>query len=175
MFRRLFGRAAPPQPETASWWREANALAAAPDAGRIEALRQTMCDPGTTPDIAEEQLEMIEGLERVHALGLLLALPVVATQHRVIGQATCHFLAPASLIDQVDASGKVFVTSDALVFVAGGVKQWPWHGISSVTRIERDVAVGLRGRSEVARLRLNTTGDALVVVALADRLRANRP
>lgn len=178
MFRRLFGRAAPPQPDTAAWWHEANALAESPDAGRIDALRVAMCDPATAPDIAEEQLEMIEGLERVHALVLLPALPIVATQHRVIGQATCHFLAPASLIDQVDAPGKVFATNSALVFAsgaAGAVKQWPWHAIAAVARAQRDVVIDLRGQPSAARLRMNTTGDALVVVALARRLRANRP
>lgn len=175
MFRRLFGRAAPPQPDTTAWWREANALADAPDAARISALRDGICDPGAAPDIAEEQVEMIEGLERVHALHLLPLLPVVATQHRVIGQATCHFLAPASLIDQVDSSGKVFATSSALVFAAGAVKQWPWHTVSAVSRAERDVVIDLRGQPAAARLRMNTSGDALVVVALARRLRPNRP
>lgn len=178
MFRRLFGRAAPPQPDTAAWWREASTLAESPDASRIDALRVAMCDPGAAPDIAEEQLEMIEGLERVYALGLLPALPVVATQHRVIGQATCHFIAPGSLIDQVDAPGKVFATNTALVFAsgaAGAVKQWPWHAISAVTRVQRDVVIDFRGQPSAARLRMNTSGDALVVVALAERLRPNRP
>jgi hypothetical protein len=178
MFRRLFGRAAPPQPDSAAWWREANALAESPDAVRIEALRIAMCDPDEAPDIAEDQLEMIEGLERVHALRLLPALPVVATQHRVIGQATCHFLAPGSLIDPVDASGKVFATNAALVFApgaAGAVKVWPWHTIAAVSRVERDVVVDLRGQPAAARLRMNTSGDALVMVALAERLRPNRP
>ena len=178
MFRRLFGRAAPPQPDTAAWWHEANALAQSPDVDRINALRTAICDAVSAPDIAEEQLEMIEGLERAHALSRLPALPVVATQHRVIGQATCHFLAPASLIDQVDVSGKLFATGTALVFApgaAGAVKQWPWHSVSAVARVARDVVIDQRGQPSAARLRMNTMGDALVAVALAERLRPNRP
>lgn len=175
MFRRLFWRSAPPQPERSAWWREADALAASPDASRIAALKATMTPLEESPDIAESQAEMIDGLERMEALLRAPALPVVTTQHRVIAQAPCHFLAPASLVDQVDASGKLFATAERLVFAAGVVRQWPWHTISSVTRVERDVVIDLRGRPGAARLRTNTYGDALVLVALAGRLGANRP
>lgn len=175
MFRRLFGRAAPPQPDTTTWWREAEALAERPDATRIAALKALMIPSEESPDIAESQAEMIEGLERLEALLRAPTLPIITTQHRVIAQAPCHFLAPASLVDQVDASGKLFATSDRLVFAAGVVRQWPWHTVSAVTRLERDVVIDLRGRPDAARLRTNTYGDALVLVALAGRLRANRP
>jgi hypothetical protein len=40
--------------------------------------------------------------------------------------------------------------------------------------VERDVMIDLRGRPAAARLRTNTYGDALRLVALAERLRANR-
>lgn len=179
MFRRLFGRAAPPQPDTAAWWREADALAASADPERIAAgiaaLRARMTPPEQSPDIAESQAEMIDALERLVALLGAPALPVVVTQHRVIAQAPCHFLTPASLVDQVDASGKLFATAERLVFAAGAVRQWPWHTISAITRQERDVVIDLRGRPAAARLRTNTYGDALVLVALAGRLGANRP
>ncbi len=125
--------------------------------------------------MAESQEEMLEGLERLLALVQAPALPVVATQHRVIGQAVCHFLAPASLIDQVDAGGKLFVTSERLVFAAGTVQKWPWHAITAISRAERDVVIDLRGHPSAVRLRPNSYGDALLVVAVAERLRANRP
>lgn len=175
MFRRLFGRTAPPQPDTSAWWHEADALAESPDANRIAALKALMVPPEESPDIAESQAEMIEGLERMETILRAPALPVIATQHRVIAQAPCHFLAPASLVDQVDAAGKLFATSDRLVFAAGVVRQWPWHTMSAVTRLERDVLIDLRGRPAAARLRTNTYGDALVLVALAGRLGVNRP
>jgi hypothetical protein len=175
MFRRLFGRAAPPQPDTSAWWHEANALAATPDPERTATLRAQMSDPLEAPDVAECQEEMLEGLEQLQALIEAPALPVVVTQHRVIGNEVCHFLAPASLIGDVDAAGKLFATAARLVFAAGGVRQWPWHAITAVTRVERDAVLGVRGQPEAARLRLNTYGDALQIVALAERLRTNRP
>ena len=174
MFRRLLARVAPPQPDTSAWWREANALAGRPVADRLAALRAQTIDAGKAPDIAELQDEMIDGLERLLALAGEPVLPVIATQHRVIGDEVCHFIAPVSLIEQVDASGKLFATAQRLVFAAGTVRQWPWHALASITRVERDVVIDLRGRPETARLRTNTYGDALLLIALAERLRANR-
>lgn len=174
MFRRLLGRVAPAQPDTSGWWREANALAAAPDAERLAALRAQIADARNTPDTAELQEEMIDGLERLLALAGEPALPVFATQHRVIGNEACHFIAPVSLIEEVDVAGKLFATGERLVFAAGTVRQWPWHAISAIARVERDVVIDLRGRPSAARLRTNTYGDALMLVALAHRLRINR-
>lgn len=174
MFRRLFGRVAPPQPDTSAWWSEANALAGRPDADRLAALRTQVADAGTAPDIAELQHEMIDGLERVMALVGDPALPVLATQHRVIGHEVCHFIAPVSLIEEVDVSGKLFATAERIVFAAGTVRQWPWHAVAALRRVERDVVIDLRGRPAAARLRTNTYGDALLLVALAERLRVNR-
>src|SRR5687767_5877660 len=99
MFRRLLGRVAPAQPDTSAWWREANALAESPDAGRIATLRAQIADAVKAPDAAELQEEMIEGLERLLALAQQTVLPVIATQHRVIGNELCHFIAPVSLIE----------------------------------------------------------------------------
>jgi len=174
MFRRLFGRVAPPQPDTSGWWSEANALAARPDAERIGALREQVADAASAPDIAELQEEMIDGLERLLALARESVLPVISSQHRVIGSEVCHFITSVSLIEEVDSSGKLFATAGRLVFAAGAVRQWPWHAIAGVTRVERDVVIDLRARPAAARLRANTYGDALLIVALADRLRANR-
>jgi hypothetical protein len=174
MFRRLLGRFASVQPDTSGWWREANALATTPDAGRLAALRAQVIEPGKAPDQAELQEEMIDGLERLLALAREPALPVVATQHRVIGNEVCHFIAPVSLIEEVDAGGKLFATSERLVFAAGTVRQWPWHALAAITRVERDVVIDLRGRPAAARLRANTYGDAMLLLALSERLRANR-
>lgn len=174
MFRRLLGRVAPAQPDTSSWWREANALAASPDAERLAALRAQVTDARTNPDTAELQEEMIDGLERLLALAGERALPVFATQHRVIGSEVCHFIAPVSLIEDVDVAGKLFATAERLVFAAGSVRQWPWHAMAAITRVERDLVIDLRGRPSAARLRTNTYGDALLLVALAERLRTNR-
>lgn len=175
MFRRLLARVTrPQQPDTSAWWIEANALATTPDAGAVAALKSRVIDAATAPDEAELQDEMIDGLERLIGFLSEPSLPVVATQHRVIGTEVCHFIVPVSLIQEVDAAGKLFATAGRLVFAAGTVKQWPWHSVASVTREERDVVIDLRGRPAAARLRANTYGDAIVLVALAGRLRTNR-
>lgn len=173
MFRRLFSRQ-PPQPDVTAWWREANALALTPTAEAVAALKASALPMTEAPDLAEAQQEMLEGLEALLQLSAAASLPVVDTQHRVIGADRCHYLAPASLVDQVDAGGKLFVTSARLVFAAGAVHSWPWHQMARLTRQERDVIVELRGRDPV-QLRLNTYEGALIVCALAGTLRANRP
>jgi hypothetical protein len=169
----LFRRRESAQPDVSEWWRSANALTTAPTGEAISALKATALSADAAPDLAEAQHEMLEGLEALldfrHA-----DLPVLDTQHRVIGADTCHFIAPASLIDQVDSGGKVFVTSARVIFVGGTVLSWPWHQIAGVQRRERDINITLKGRAPVG-LRLNTYEGALVIAALIGRLTSNRP
>ena len=169
----LFRRRESAQPDVSEWWRTANALASAPTVQGIHALKASIVSGDVVPDMAEAQDEMPEGLEALVALSQS-DLPVLDTQHRVIGTDTCHYIAPASLIDQVDAGGKVFVTSARMIFASGTVLSWPWHQIATVQRQERDLLVDLKGRPGV-RLRLNTYEAALVIAALVGRLTTNRP
>lgn len=124
-------------------------------------------------DLAEAEQEMREGLEALEAFQRS-DLPVLHTQHRVIGSDACHYMAPASLIAEVDAGGKVFVTSAKIIFASGSVMSWPWHLITRIRREERDLVIDLKGRPAV-RLRVNTYGDALLIEALFVRLTSNRP
>lgn len=139
----------------------------------VASLKAAVVSADEAPDVAEAQTEMIEGLETLVQL-TRSPLPVLETQHRVIGSDVCHYMAPASLIAQVDAGGKVFVTSARIIFAAGTVTSWPWHQVASLTRDERDLLIDLKGRPGV-RLRLNTYEGALVIAALAGRLSSNRP
>lgn len=162
-------RRAPAAPDVTAWWSTANALAeSSPSADDLAALRATMVPVAEAPDLAEAQEEMLDGLEAL-ARATFDPLPRVATQHRVIGADVCHYLTPASLVDQVDAGGKLFVTSARLVFAGGGVQAWAWHLVARVQRVERDVLVELKGRPPV-QLRLNSYEDALMIRALAGRL-----
>ena len=124
-------------------------------------------------DLAEAEQEMREGLEALAAFERS-DLPVLHTQHRVIGSDACHYMAPASVIAEVDAGGKVFVTSAKIIFASGSVMSWPWHLITRIRREERDLVIDLKGRPAV-RLRVNTYGDALLIEALFVRLTSNRP
>lgn len=165
----LFRRRTTAPPEVTEWWQSANALTTAPTVDGVAALKASIVSDEEAPDVADAQREMVEGLEALLALPPE-GLPVLTTQHRVIGGDACHYLTPASLGDQVDGGGKLFVTSTRLVFAGGGVQTWPWHLVTRVDRVERDLVVALKGRPPV-RLRLNTYEDALVVCALATRLR----
>lgn len=113
---------------------------------------------------------MIEGLEALLRLSAG-QLPLVETQHRVIGQDLCHAAIPASLTGQTDVPGKLFLTSNRLVFAGGRVLAWPWHRVRSVTRVERAILVGVAGAGEPVQIACNTYGDAMVSVHMADRLR----
>lgn len=169
----LFRRRESAQPDVSEWWRTANALTSAPTAEGIHALKASVVSDEIAPDVAEAQHEMLEGLDALMAFAHA-DLPVLTTQHRVIGTDTCHFIAPASLVDQVDSGGKVLVTSTRIIFAAGTVQSWPWHLIARVRREDRDLLVDLKGRPAV-HLRLNTYDAALVIAALVGRLTTNRP
>jgi hypothetical protein len=169
----LFRRRESAQPDVSAWWQAANALTTAPTADGVARLKATTVNAGEAPDLAEAQDEMLAGLDALIQLAQS-PLPILDTQHRVIGADTCHYMAPASLIDQVDSGGKVFVTSARIIFAAGTVVSWPWHQVARISRDGRDLLIELKGRPAV-RLRLNTYEGALVIAALAGRLSSNRP
>jgi hypothetical protein len=169
----------------------AAAIADAPDAARLDALRADPASPSvagdsasalgrdpavdrdTENDEAERRAEMLEGLAQLVALAEGAALPILATQHRVIGTDACHLTAPASLAagpGGIDAPGKLFVTSHRLIFAAGTVTAWPWHRVRRINRAGYDLLIEIAGRPEPVRLRCNTYGDALCVCYLATRL-----
>lgn len=107
-------------PHTDAWWRTADAVAASPVAPAIErlaaeALPRDSADAAHA-DEAERQQEMIDGLRALRVLADVDTLPVIATQHRVIGGDTCHFVAPVTLAGDAGAGGKLFLTSARVIF-----------------------------------------------------------
>src|SRR5918993_3034952 len=97
-------------------WREAWMEAVvAEDGSRAAALRTQLNGlPLAAGDDNEVELEMLEALERLAVLVGETSgdvLPVVDTQHRVLGGDRCHFTAPASLPeDPSQPSGRVLFT-----------------------------------------------------------------
>lgn len=170
MIWRVFRRASP-KLQTDSWWRDAEQAAAAPSAAALDALHARVAPAGADLDEAERQEEMVDGLRQMLAVAETRDLPVVVTQHRVIGADACYFVAPVSLAGDVAAPGKLFLTADRLIFASGKVHAWPWHRVQDIERAGRLLAVVLLGGGEAARLQCNTYGDALVVWHLAGRLR----
>jgi hypothetical protein len=158
-----------------AWWRRADEVSAAPDAAAVDALEEAIADDDHHHAIsadAERQREMIDGLREVLVVASSVDLPVVATQHRVIGQDTCHLVAPVTLVAEAAAPGKLFVTSARLLFAGGRVIAWPWHRVQRVTRQGRDLVVaGTTVNGGPLHLQCNTYGDALLAAHLAARLR----
>jgi len=153
----------------ASWWHEADAIAARPDLGAIDRLARAVPEAADASDEAERQHEMIEGLRQLADVAALSALPAIATQHRVIGGDACYWVAPVSLPGETGAAAKLFVTSARLVLSAGHVRAWPWHRVSRVLRQGRDVIAVVTGVPDPLHVQCNTYGDALIVAHLAAR------
>lgn len=157
-----------PDPRVELWWRDANASAARPTLAAVEDLRPRLA-PAEQVDERERQEEMLDALERLCELAHAVELPVIATQHRVIGTDACHFMAPVSAPDHGDASGKLFLTSQRVVFAGGASIAWPWHRVRRTARHDRDV-VFEGGDALTLRLRCNTYGDAAAAALVAERL-----
>lgn len=166
-------RAAPVDPGVALWWQDAATTALRPAHDSIASLR-TRLAPDAELDERERQIEMIEGLEQLCELSVSDAMPVLDTQHRVIGSDACHFMAPVSAPDHGDAIGKLFLTSQRVIFAGGASIAWPWHRVRRITRHERDVLFE-GGDTLALRLRCNSYGDALVAAALGERLKHRQP
>ncbi len=113
---------------------------------------------------------MLDGLEQLLTC-TETELPIVHTQHRVIGSDRCHFVAPATLTGDVDVPGKLFLTSHRVVFAGGRAQAWPWHRVRNVVRQERSLVLQLNGSADERRIHCNTYGDAIVASHFAGRLR----
>ena len=166
---RFFRRATPAEdPRITAWWRAANAALVDPSAADLTSLRAQLIDPSAL-DERERQDEMLEGIERVIEWHQRPVLPVLDTQHRVIGTDQCHFMAPVSAPDLGDATGKLFLTAQRVIFAGGASIAWPWHRVRRAGRQERDL-IFEGGDALTLRLRCNSYGDAAVAAAVAARL-----
>jgi hypothetical protein len=169
---RLFRRTSPQPDEAAPWWRAADVAAGAPSADALDQLRSTMTAPDRSPDEAERQAEMIEGLEELVRLAGEPGLPVLVTQHRAVGADACHAVMPVTVGGSVGVPGKLFLTSRRLVVTGAGLSAWPWHRIRHVERQGRTLLVSPAG-DEPSRILCNSYGDALAAAHLAARLRTS--
>lgn len=177
MFWNVFRRSpADPTAITRLWWQEADSAGLEPDRATIDRLRGAIT-PSSAPaplDETENQQEMIDGLDALLQLAETTALPIVETQHRVIGADTCHLLVPATLAGEVAVPGKIFLTSARLVFAGGRAQAWPWHRVRTIRRAGRNVLVVVAGSESAVHLQCNSYGDALLVAYVANRLTAAR-
>jgi hypothetical protein len=169
---RVFKWSRPGDAPSSAWWKTADAMAEHLDAHSFAALEEQAVPDSL--DEAEQREEMLDGLRQLLAIASAAELPIVETQHRVIGADRCRFVAPATLVQDVGTPGKLFVTSNRLVFAGGRVQAWPWHRVRGMTRQGRDLLIVLAGGSDIVRLQCNTYGDAMIARHLARRLTGSR-
>lgn len=141
----------------------------------FEFLRRLGKQGSSPEDDAELQREMQEemeaGAEMVRALEAAGDVPVLETQHRAIGPDTCHAAVPASMPDQADAYGKLFLTNRRVIFSGSAPAVVGLGRIIKAERQQRDVVI-VSGGEGVLRFRCNSFGDAMSVLWILERLRA---
>jgi hypothetical protein len=127
---------------------------------------------GLTEDDNPIEVELLDGLRELAALKRAVerdGLPVVETQHRILGGERCRFTAPATRVDGADgSSGRLFLTDGRALFLDGSVTGVPWSSIAEIIREARDLV--LAGPARRHQFRLNTFADALRAAWLADHL-----
>ena len=172
MIWRWFSKTRAADAQASAWWAAADAMAERPDAHALAALEaQATAD---SVDETEQREEMLDGLRQLLELAAAGQTPVLETQHRVIGADVCHFVAPVTLVQDIGMPGKLFLTSNRLVFAGGRVQAWPWHRLRDMTRRGRDLFITLTGGPIVVRLQCNTYGDAMTARHIATRLTRSR-
>lgn len=159
----------------AGWRRTWTEAVGAPSTADPESLRKELDAHAASGADVEVEMEMLDALEHLRELQRVSAsaLPVIPTQHRVIGTEPCHFTAPASQpADPAQASGRLLATPTRIIFVGGGRNAAiPWHTIHRVERVERDVLLLRADSTPAAHFRFNTYGDALSAAFLAQHFK----
>jgi hypothetical protein len=168
-------RKSPTSKIDSAWWQAADAAAEQPASAAIDALATSSSSAATTADERERQEEMLAGLRELADIVTAAELPVLSTQHRVIGADRCHFIAPVSLEAEAGGAGKLFLTSARLVFIGGRVRAWPWHRVRKVSRAGRSIIVVVAGEGEDLLLQCNTYGEALAAEYVVRKLTVTRP
>lgn len=155
-------------------WRRRWAEAIDAPEGTAASLREQLEGLTASGVDLEVEFEMLDALEQLREAQRAAAgpLPIVETQHRVVGAEACHFTAPAALpSDEQQASGRLLLTSGRAIFVGGGrTASTPWHAVHQIQRADRDVLLVRPDRAAAAHFRFNTYGDAVLCAFIAGRL-----
>jgi hypothetical protein len=147
----------------------------------LAALAGRLQEFGLEDEDVEVELERHEAWLDVLALASRARagdLPVVTTNHRVVGADACYFIAPAFDVSRPHEAGKVLLTDRRVVFVGGGVTAAGWGRVSALDDQERDLVVVTGGAPEPRRYRFNTFRDAKRAAFVAQWLKdrsARRP
>jgi hypothetical protein len=173
-------RRAPADNRSLRAWRETwSAAAAAGDTAQAEPLRARLDSLGLPDEEIEIEREMLQALTDLADLAAAVrhtGLPDLPTGHRVVGADRCHFTAPASMPDEVtQPSGRLLLTSGRAIFVGGANGPTvPWHMVSDVAYVDRDLVLVRNDGAHLYRFRCNSFSDAVRAAFLARELVAAR-
>lgn len=162
-------------PRLEAFRQEVAAACDAADGAAVDRLLARREELGLGEEEAAIEIEMLEGLREFLAFRADVerdGLPVLDTQHRVLGADRCHFWTPAFPPDRVESGGKLFLTGTRLVFLGGGVQATPWNAVSKITRDGSDLVVIVPSRDAILRFRCNAFGEAMRGQYVAERLLA---
>lgn len=146
------------------------------DVARLTAQLYAEAAAGADVEVEREMLDALAQLRTIQQHSGAGTLPLVETQHRVVGTEACYFAAPASLAaDAAHASGRLLMTATRAIFVGSGrTSATPWHSVHEIVRLERDVLLLRADQSPAAHFRFNTYGDAVVAAFLVRHFRNAR-
>lgn len=119
---------------------------------------------GIPDDEVELEIEMLQsGLDTIDLRDFVATngLPVVESQHRVIGEDTCHFSSPVFLAnDGFDRTGRLFLTNRRLVFAGTPRATLTWSSVRQIAHESRDLIVHPVAAGVVYHFRCNSFSDA---------------
>ena len=130
----------------------------------LETLLQKPAELGLPEEEVELELEALHGA--LDAIGLRETvardgLPVVAHQHKAIGEDRCHFVASAFLAsDGSDRTGRLFLTDRRVLFMSTPMVSLSWGNVVSVEVQERDLLIDANRGGPRYRFRCNSFSDA---------------
>jgi hypothetical protein len=173
-FRR--NRAPEEDPRLIAWRKSWTAAAASGDGAAAGPLRRELDQLGRPDEEIEIEQEMLAALIDLAALTTSVkqdGLPTIVTGHRIIREECCHFTAPVSMPDEPSQpSGRLFLTDRRAAFGGGGAasSSVPWHRVSEVMAIDRDLMLIGASQGMLCRFRCNSYSDVLCATFLAREL-----
>lgn len=145
------------------------------DRAALEALLRMPSELALPDDEIELEVETVQGALDLLALRDAIAqegLPLIAHQHKALGEDRCHFLASAFLAnDGGDRTGRLFLTHRRLVFLSTPMIALTWGSITTIEQRARDLIVVPAGKDTLYQFRCNSFSDARCGAFIAQRLK----
>lgn len=134
------------------------------DRAALEALLRMPAELGLPEEEVELELEALQGALDALTLRDTLArdgLPIVAHQHKALGDDRCHFVASVFLAsDASDRTGRLFLTDRRVLFLVSPIMSYSWGSVASVTAEGRDLIIDTNYGAQHLRFRCNSFSDA---------------